>query len=175
MARKVQPREGTMRTASSIASLLLVASVASAASALAACDSTPEPAPDPIAGVWRISRTVHVTAGTNCPTMNAGDFRLVVSSGDVNEVTLVDNTLWADAPAPEITPTHVSFETEEYIFSENFNPVLIGHQLDVVGDQLIGTGSASGDGEYLQCQWQLDLVGTREDMGCKSGGGGCAL
>lgn len=146
----------------------------SASAALAACDSDPDPAPAPIAGVWHITRTVHLTEGTDCPTLSVGDFRLVVSPGETSPVTLVDNTLFENGDQVEVTPTHVSFETEEFAFTENQNPVLIAHDLDLVGDQLVGMGAATGDGEYLDCRWSLELVGTREDLPCKHGDG-CAL
>ena len=60
----------------------------------------------------------------------------------------------------EVTANTASFITEDHAFPmESFRPVLISHDLHWLNSQLVGTGSARGDGDDLGCAWTVELAG----------------
>jgi hypothetical protein len=120
---------------------------------LAAC-LTSEPAP--VEGTWLVERTL-ATVSDGCPRLSLSSFELVVADGvTLRGVTRNENF------EPLVSDTGVSFSTHEYAYPDSLDPVLIGHQLAVAGDQLYGDASARGDGERIDCRWTIGLVATRQ-------------
>jgi hypothetical protein len=114
---------------------------------------TSEPAP--VEGTWLVERTV-ATVSEGCPRLSLVSFEIDVDDGvTLRGVTPNENV------EPQVSDTGVSFSTHEYAYPDSLDPVLIGHQLAVAADQLVGAGSARGDGERIDCRWTIDLVATR--------------
>jgi hypothetical protein len=127
---------------------------------LAACISEDEPT-EPIAGSWWVQRTARGTT-PGCPQLDPDDFELVLTlDGDGEPPVVTKGVSLYEWSPNRLDETSVTFTTNEYAFSDNFDPVLVLHDLALVDGQLVGTASARGDGPRLGCSWTFDVVATQ--------------
>jgi hypothetical protein len=125
---------------------------------IAACAAEGEP-DDPLAGEWHLVRTqTSVTDG--CETLAVGSLDVVLAPGAEDEIVL-DEFASSGANEGGIDGTHVVFGSAVIPFSSGSDTLIIGWDVDLVDDQLVGTASAQGDGERLACHWTWSVVGTR--------------
>jgi hypothetical protein len=125
---------------------------------LTACSADPADPEDPLAGDWHLTRTqTSVTEG--CEDLTVGSVDVTLDPGAEDEIVL-DEFQSSGANAGGIDGTHVEFGAAAMPFSGS-DTLIIGWDVDLVDDQLVGTATAQGDGPRINCHWTWDVVGTR--------------
>jgi hypothetical protein len=122
----------------------------------AAC--TDPPAANPLAGDWRVDRTVRAaTAG--CPGLTLAPLAMTLRPGFQPQVDLGSR----QAGSGTITADHISFASSELAYAGTSDMLVIHHDLEIQNDDdyLMGTAVAHGDGSNLGCRWEMAAVANR--------------
>ena len=122
---------------------------------LAACSAADD---DPLAGDWHLVRT-QTSVTPDCESLAVGSLDVTLAPGAEDEIVL-DEFASSGANPGGIDGTHVEFAAAAVPFSGS-DTLIVGWDLDLVDDQLVGTASAQGDGPRINCRWTWDVVGTR--------------
>ena len=124
----------------------------------AACTSGPSP--NPLAGDWRVDRTVrNATAG--CPSLTLAPLAMTLRPGFQDEIDLGPRE--ASGSNNTIEGNHIMFASSEFAYLDTSDMLIIVHDLEIENSDvyLMGTAFAQGDGAQLGCRWNLDAVANR--------------
>jgi len=136
-----------------LVSLFVLATVGSAC--------TNGPYANPLAGNWRVDRTVRAaTAG--CPSLTLPPLTMTLHPGFAQEIDLgpqQDNT-----GENAIAGGHIIFTTSELAIPGTSDTLVVKHDLETQqndADHLIGTATAQGVGLRVDCRWDMDVIAVR--------------
>lgn len=142
-------------------------SIVGAVAVAAGCgDSRDEAGPDAgpsLNGTWNLARVVtgQPTDPRCAPLADSGEQVRIAT--DEDPVVSLPQRIGGLVSNVEVAADVLRFVSEEYglLAPQPTWPILIGHDLTLDGDQLIGTGRSQGDDIYLGCTWDMTVTGTR--------------
>lgn len=123
-----------------------------------ACTGGPDT--NPLAGDWRVDRTVR-TATAGCPSLTLSPLAMTLRPGFAQEIDLGPRQ--ASASDNTIAGNHVIFTSSEFAYTGTSDMLVIQHDLEIQNseDYLMGTAFAEGDGSNLGCRWDMDAIANR--------------
>lgn len=121
---------------------------------------TARPAPNPLAGDWRVDRTVR-SATAGCPTLTLAPLAMTLRPGFQQQIDLGPRQ--ANGGDNTIMGNHIAFASSELAYPGTGDMLVIQHDLEIQNDEdyLMGTAVALGDGPHAGCRWDMDAVANR--------------